>query len=232
MLLKFSLMCLATFILGYLLTYILYRVRNKPFRGSLIQTKIHTWILIFAVVLVVSRNISWLSSAVFVLILAGIVYDLYHRSASIKAVPLAYVLAFVILAGMAVLIRISAIDTVVFLGVWYLALLSDVTAYFAGNFIGKHHLPDSLNPNKSWEGVAGQLAGALIGYIAFVQITSISGWLVLAVGFGAATGDLCNSYVKRRGGFKDWSQTIPGHGGFIDRLCSLGYASVLALLIR
>jgi phosphatidate cytidylyltransferase len=47
----------------------------------------------------------------------------------------------------------------------------------------------------------------------------------------AQTGDLFESFLKRRFGAKDSSQLIPGHGGLMDRLDGFVAASVAAALI-
>jgi phosphatidate cytidylyltransferase len=43
----------------------------------------------------------------------------------------------------------------------------------------------------------------------------------------AVVGDLGESLVKRGAGVKDASALIPGHGGFLDRLDSVLFTSVL-----
>lgn len=102
-------------------------------------------------------------------------------------------------------------------------VLSDVCAFFFGKYLGKHPLPAWVNSGKSWEGVGGQLVGALIGVLlvhAFVTgVTNI--WIFLPLGLGSILGDLANSVAKRNLGIKDWARTIPGHGGFLDRFSSM-----------
>ena len=104
--------------------------------------------------------------------------------------------------------------------------MSDVTCFFFGKFFGTHMLPPYINSNKSWEGVAGQLIGACIGLMLlktfiFPQTSLL---LFLPIGLGSATGDLLNSYIKRRAGILSWSTWIPGHGGLLDRFVSLAFS--------
>ena len=67
----------------------------------------------------------------------------------------------------------------------------------------------------------------MIGFFNF----DLSLWLWLPIGLGAILGDLCNSYVKRREHIKNWSQRIPGHGGYLDRFASLAGSLALVLLV-
>jgi phosphatidate cytidylyltransferase len=111
----------------------------------------------------------------------------------------------------------------------FASVMSDVLAFFCGKYIGSHALPNWLNPNKSWEGVIGQLLGSFLGVVlvnTFVEPV-ISIWLFVPIGLGSALGDLSNSFIKRRLSIKDWSQAIPGHGGYLDRLSSLAGSALL-----
>ena len=46
--------------------------------------------------------------------------------------------------------------------------------------------------------------------------------LLTSLGF---VGGLCLSAIKRERGIKDWGESIPGHGGMLDRLDSLCLAA-------
>lgn len=225
MLKEFIILCLFTFIVGYLLTWIIYYFKSKQFWGSIIQTKIHMWIPIFGTVLVLFQKNTWLTVVIVGLIALGI-YKEYR--ARLPQGGLAYVL--LVASGVLVLAVISLIDPIYMLAIWYMSVVADVTAYYCGTLLGYHKLPKQINSKKSWEGVAGQVIGALIGWLLLEGFTDInvSIWFALLVGFGTAIGDLVNSYVKRKNNFKDWSNYIPGHGGFLDRLSSLSFASILA----
>jgi phosphatidate cytidylyltransferase len=65
-------------------------------------------------------------------------------------------------------------------------------------------------------------------------VISMPAYFAISTGVGSALGDLLNSHLKRLRKIKNWSNAIPGHGGFADRLCSLCVAMLLnaVLLIR
>ncbi len=113
----------------------------------------------------------------------------------------------------------------------------DTGAYATGSLIGRHKLWPAISPRKTWEGVAGGLAG---GLIATAVLTSwfdlgLSTGVVVALGLGlgvaAQAGDLFESWMKRKADIKDSSGLLPGHGGLLDRLDSIVFVVPIVYLV-
>ena len=118
-----------------------------------------------------------------------------------------------------------------FLAVW----ATDTGALVAGKLIGGPKLAPVLSPNKTWAGTLGGIAAAAVVEAAFVGV--IGGRPVPALFYGAAlsvvahSGDLFESWVKRRFSRKDSGSLIPGHGGALDRIDSTLSAAVAVALL-
>jgi phosphatidate cytidylyltransferase len=116
-------------------------------------------------------------------------------------------------------------------GRWLILLMvaipvaSDTGGYFVGSYFGKHKLAAKVSPAKSWEGLAGSVALALvagIGGMALMQRPWYFGAALGIAGALAATlGDLAESLLKRAIGIKDMGTLLPGHGGVLDRVDSI-----------
>lgn len=104
---------------------------------------------------------------------------------------------------------------------------SDVFAFCAGRAGGRRPLAPRVSPAKTWEGVAGNLAGAYAGFalMSFALPTSLDPvvrWALPAVvAVGCVWGDLVESMIKRHAGVKDAGDWLPGFGGILDRIDSL-----------
>lgn len=136
---------------------------------------------------------------------------------------------------------------------WLLALfitiwVNDTGAYCVGCSTaklpkGNHKMFPRVSPAKSWEGLFGGFAFALLaGYIYFKVgwFDSMSHPLMSALLFAFAIavfgtfGDLMESLFKRTIGVKDSGRFMPGHGGVLDRFDSILLATpgiVLLLLL-
>ena len=83
-----------------------------------------------------------------------------------------------------------------------------------------------ISPNKTVEGSIGGAISAVIGALivgAFISLCFvevkwyISFFVGLICTIFAQIGDLCESLIKRDAGVKDSGNSLPGHGGFLDR---------------
>lgn len=124
-----------------------------------------------------------------------------------------------------------------FITIW----VNDSGAYCVGSLLakrkgGNHKMFPRVSPGKSWEGLIGGIAFALLaGYV-----YSILGWIpnvsialvytfVIAI-FGTL-GDLMESLMKRTIGVKDSGKFMPGHGGVLDRFDSILLATPVVAIV-
>jgi phosphatidate cytidylyltransferase len=117
-------------------------------------------------------------------------------------------------------------------GCLFILWASDTGAYFAGTLFGKRKLFERISPKKSWEGFAGGAILALgfayglpyffewIGVMSF--LTPVY-WMIIGaiIIIGGTFGDLVESLLKRSIEIKDSGNSLPGHGGFLDRFDGL-----------
>lgn len=114
----------------------------------------------------------------------------------------------------------------IILGSLLILWASDSGAYFAGTLFGKHRLFERISPKKSWEGFWGGAALAIvITYILTLYFHSLTlaDWMIvsLIIIIGGTFGDLVESLLKRSIEIKDSGDSLPGHGGFLDRFDGL-----------
>ena len=111
----------------------------------------------------------------------------------------------------------------------FVVQISDVLQYVFGKLFGRTKLAPIVSPSKTWEGlVGGGLATTVIGGLlhfvtpfGFLQAAGLAAMIVVC----GALGGLVMSAVKRSLAAKDWGSGIAGHGGYMDRLDSLGFAA-------
>lgn len=209
---------------------------------------------------VAGRRVFALSIALLCAILAAIVFDLdsggVHRSMLLGLIFLlsaAFWLLAVpcwlkakwrtsgssgIAAGTMILIpaclalmQLRANSPVLLLAVMAAVWVADIAAYVSGRAFGRRKLAPDISPGKTWEGVAGAVAGVLMygaaaAWIAGLLPGDVFAWAAGAAGLIILTavsilGDLFESLAKRQAGVKDSGRILPGHGGVLDRIDSL-----------
>lgn len=118
-----------------------------------------------------------------------------------------------------------------------LVWVADIAAYFAGKRFGRRKLAPAISPGKTWEGVAGGMAGVAVYGVALALVAqrwdTPLDWIfqsgsglpaivaMLALVAVSILGDLFESWMKRGAGLKDSSNLLPGHGGVLDRIDAL-----------
>ena len=122
-------------------------------------------------------------------------------------------------------------DPSIILGFFILIWVNDSFAYVVGKSFGKQKLFYSISPHKTVEGFLGGLlfccisASIVSRYID--ETLTTPNWLIIAiiVSVFGTLGDLIESKLKRESNVKDSGKIIPGHGGILDRLDSIIFAS-------
>jgi phosphatidate cytidylyltransferase len=114
---------------------------------------------------------------------------------------------------------------------------ADIGAFAVGNVLKGPKLWPRYSPNKTWSGFFGGLAfasAAAAGVAAGLMRLSLPGAALIGLIAGLATmmGDLWESMLKRRFGVKDSGDLIPGHGGLLDRVDGLMFATLVFAAAR
>ena len=134
-------------------------------------------------------------------------------------------------------------STFLFIYVIIGVILNDTGAYIVGMLFGKHKMNERISPKKTWEGFIGGVVLSIISSVLFAIICAINKKEILPIfdlshtyyiviisiliPFIANIGDFVFSSIKRNFGVKDFSNLLPGHGGVLDRIDSLIFASAL-----
>jgi phosphatidate cytidylyltransferase len=133
---------------------------------------------------------------------------------------------------------------------WTVMLLAttwaaDIAAFVAGNALKGPKLWPRFSPNKTWSGFFGGLVGAAAAAVSvpglpilpggrpLMHLSLVGAALIgLAGGLATIMGDLWESMLKRRFGVKDSGDLIPGHGGLLDRVDGLMFATMVFAAAR
>ena len=114
---------------------------------------------------------------------------------------------------------------------------TDISAYFAGNYLGRRKLIPSISPGKTVEGLIGGLAGGVITCVVLCLIGNVlHSWLLaallgLVLGGLGQLGDLAESIFKRDAHEKDSDHSVPGFGGILDVVDSVLVPAPLAYML-
>lgn len=174
----------------------------------------------------------------FCLVLAVSLAVLFARTPVSQSLVSAGLLAFATLyfaVPLASLVHLQRLDTWVLVLALAIIWTNDVAALYTGRSLGRHKLAPVVSPNKTWEGAAGGLAGALVVAAVWseLRLGSVDAGLLVVGGLSAIAGqigDLAESLFKRGAGIKDSGTILPGHGGMYDRIDALLFGAPVMLL--
>ena len=102
----------------------------------------------------------------------------------------------------------------------------DTAAMYVGKTFGSHKMSPVVSPGKTWEGaIASSVASLVLGLALFRYVRpGIPWWTIVALSLAGNAagqiGDLAESALKRGAGMKDSGHSLPGHGGWLDRIDS------------
>ena len=127
--------------------------------------------------------------------------------------------------------------------IWYVIFAAwgtDIFAYFAGKYFGKHKF-SKVSPKKSIEGCIAGTIGAILIMIIYTYVANtfwgmdysyvMIGIISFVLSVIGQIGDFAASSIKRYVDIKDYSNLIPGHGGMLDRIDSLIFLAPFAYIL-
>jgi phosphatidate cytidylyltransferase len=119
----------------------------------------------------------------------------------------------------------SLMDKGLILFAFLIIAIFDGFSQVSGQLLGRTKLFPKISPNKTVEGLIGGSLVAVLSAFVFKNLFTASSLkaiiLAAVVVVFAFLGDTAKSLYKRKYNVKDFSNLIPGHGGFLDRFDSL-----------
>lgn len=148
----------------------------------------------------------------------------------------------------ATLIKYAFDSRLLILFIFVISPCADSIAYVFGRCFKKYFpkkMSPKLSPNKTVVGGVGGLVGGMLGALVLYFIynatvgtyENMSVFLPIYLGVGllvsiaTAFGDLVESSIKRKVGLKDMGKIMPGHGGALDRLDGVFFATIVVYAI-
>jgi len=170
--------------------------------------------------------------SVLVLCLALVAIEVLFRGRSVQEAATVLVAPIYIGVPLGMLVAVHALHgwraTLLLVGT---VVVSDSAQYYSGRAFGRRPLAPTISPKKTIEGAVGgimfgTLFMALLGPRTLPGTAPLPlaalGLIIVVLGI---CGDLFESRLKRTAGVKDSSALIPGHGGILDRIDALLFAT-------
>ncbi|MCT4647022.1 MAG: phosphatidate cytidylyltransferase [Carboxylicivirga sp.] len=217
---------LSYFILGGIGFYFINRKRDKAIARKS-YTKFITYFfiihLLFFSIVIKPEYFNYLAITI---VAAGVIelFRLYKKSAYKNTAF--YLLSNIVFAASSIgFLYFSRLPKEMILFAFLILSIFDSFSQISGQLWGKTKLFPTISPNKTLGGlVGGTIMAIASGYLLKgLYESSVFNivMLILGIVLFAFIGDIAASYFKRKYKVKDYSNLIPGHGGFLDRFDSL-----------
>lgn len=206
--------------------------------------------LIFAGAYPLLSNVLLSQSLVYVYTLYMFIYILFfNKKITLKEFMISYAMTLLITCSLKLFIDIRSSGGE--LGSFYVILammlswMPDTGAYFFGKIFGKNKLCEKISPKKTVEGAIGGVILSIVSILLvcylfkdfFFESKNISVnyfllvFMCVVASLISILGDLSFSFIKRDYHIKDFSNVIPGHGGFLDRFDSVIFVVPFVYLV-
>ena len=176
--------------------------------------------------------------------------NLLLRGTKLTALTMFYPITLIgTLYGFGIVGMNSMLGTTLVITIIAITMCTDVFAYLFGMAFHKGVLASQISPKKSISGAIGGLVGGIVAsasvflvcqflltvnpfdvyplskVITFFALSGVLGSVFVQI------GDLVASAIKRKADIKDFGKIFPGHGGMMDRMDGMMFASTLILVL-
>ncbi|MBC8047436.1 MAG: phosphatidate cytidylyltransferase [Fimbriimonadaceae bacterium] len=227
------------FIIGITATFL----ANK---NASAQTKKERWkklgvhfLLVHLIVFCITETQKYFLFLLIIIILTGL-YELVILLKQKFQPILFYIIAFIVYGICSALFyyfnSTANQGKIVFL--FLLVFTFDGFSQITGQLFGKRKLFPKVSPGKTVEGlIGGSLITIITAYLTWGWVSELHYFIFIfssaaIIIISSITGDWLASYFKRKHSVKDYSDIIPGHGGFLDRFDSWIFTSAIIALIE
>lgn len=111
----------------------------------------------------------------------------------------------------------------------FLVQMGDALQYVWGKLLGRRVIAPRISPSRTWEGFIGGVGSAALLGTVLSWVTPFTYWqaccICLATAAAGFAGGMTMSAIKRDRGVKDYGTLVVGHGGVLDRIDSLCFAT-------
>lgn len=162
-----------------------------------------------------------------VIVIAGGFYELFKlcKASGYDHFKFFLVSTLMLAAASAGFYLFSLMDKGLILFSFLILSVFDGYSQITGQLFGKRKLFPKVSPNKTVEGLLGGAVIAVLSALVFRNLIQERPpgaiMLAAAIALFAFLGDAAKSVYKRKYGVKNFSNMIPGNGGFLDRFDSL-----------